>query len=77
MHSTWIKWRRGVVLTNQDEQLLAAFHLMDAEERQFLLDSARVVTAGRVAIKPRLTLVSGGGLVGLSASALQRNIGSG
>lgn len=44
----------------QDQALLEAFHLMDAEERDFFLESAQVHTAGRVAKKPTLKLIRGG-----------------
>lgn len=42
----------------QDDELLAAFHLMDADERQFHLDSFRATVHGRP-IKPKLILVGG------------------
>lgn len=44
----------------QDEALLAAFHLMDADERQFHLDSFLATVQGRP-IKPKLKLIRGSG----------------
>jgi hypothetical protein len=45
----------------QDEALLKVFHLMDAEEREFFLESAQNYTAGRVAKqKPVLRLIRSG-----------------
>lgn len=44
----------------QDDALLAAFHLMDADERQFHLDSFMATVQGRP-IKPKLKLVGGTG----------------
>jgi hypothetical protein len=41
----------------QDEALLEAFHLMNADEQQFFLEMAQVHTEGRISKKPVLTLV--------------------
>lgn len=48
----------------QDEALLAAFHLMDAEERSFWLMSTQAAVEGRQRIKPKLALVPRGNLSG-------------
>lgn len=49
----------GDMQKRQDEALLTAFHLMDADERDFFLGTAQAMTAERT-LKPRLSLVVGG-----------------
>lgn len=45
------------MIQQQDDALLAAFHLMDADERDFFLDIALTHTEGRSNTKPRLKLI--------------------
>jgi hypothetical protein len=42
-----------------EKVLLAAFHLMDDDEKRFTIDNALAITEGR-SQRPRLTLVRGG-----------------
>lgn len=57
----------------QDEALLAAFHLMDADEKTFHLDSFMATVQGRP-IKPKLKLVGGTGDLA-ATSSLERRLG--
>jgi hypothetical protein len=54
----------------QDDELLAVFHLMDGEEREFYLELGRMQTTGRSKKKPELRLIHG------SASPLSGLVGS-
>jgi hypothetical protein len=45
---------------DQDKELLSAFHLMDKDEREFFLESAKIHTQGRTLRRPNLRLLSGG-----------------
>lgn len=44
---------------HQEQQWAAAFHLLDAEERQFWLESLQLYTAGRESKTPQLKLIVG------------------
>lgn len=57
----------------QDQALLAAFHLMTAGERSFLLQTAQTLTEDRRITRPRLTLVPTSGT--LFVGALRRGHG--
>lgn len=58
----------------QDRELLNAFHLMDKDEREFFLETAKVHTEGRTLRRPNLRLLSGG-LPPQQAGALGRSFG--
>lgn len=59
----------------QEQELLAAFHLMTVAERSFLLQTAQALTEDRLIERPRLRLVSTGSSV-LSGSSLRSGYGS-
>jgi hypothetical protein len=56
----------------QDRKLLNAFHLMDKDEREFFLESAKIHTQGRTLRRPNLRLLPGG-LTSQQAGALGRS----
>jgi hypothetical protein len=45
---------------DQDKELLDVFHLMDKDEKEFFLESAKIHTKGRTLRRPTLRLLSGG-----------------
>lgn len=59
----------------QDDALLAAFHLMDDEERSFYLEAFQLHTAGRTSKKPSLTLVISNSATMASDCPLSRRLG--
>lgn len=58
----------------QDEELLALFHLMDSEEREFYLQMGRVTTAGRER-RPVLSIVPTDSRVLADVFAFRRSLG--
>lgn len=57
----------------EDAALLAAFHLMDADERQFFLDAFMATVQGRP-IQPKLRLIRGTGS-DLARNSVERRLG--